>query len=403
MDLNALFTSIDGQSITNQIFINASQQQAQLETLSSQALSKGIDLYQEKKYEDAAKEFQRSFGITPNSSFSADAAKYLSMAYEKTGKTDKAVEALKSSFRYHPENDDLHTELGNLLFSNERYDEALTEYKEAVRINPNSNNHYSLGQGYLKTEKYNEAETEFNTVLRMEPGKPNGDFGLGLTYNKKGEYKEAIESFEEAIRKKKDFYDAYAEIGYAYADMGNIKEADELVEFLEGKDENLSTTLNMYINKVEPPKILFAWSTGTFSHNLSVNTSVASFDPYLENAGASQTFTMKFQFNKEMDRSSIENRFNWAIEKGTGYGPGEAYNFGMPVPDTEITIGQYPDSVLYDADTRSATINFTITQNETADGTLDPSHIKFKFNGEDTDGIKMSSDFDEYSGFSGIA
>ena len=402
MDITNLFTSITNQNLASRLFMPVSQKYAQLETISNQALSNGIDFYQKEKYDDAAREFQRSINLSPSSSFSVDATRYLSMAYNKLDKTDKAIEAFKASFRYHPDRDDLHTELGNLLFSNERYDEAVNEYKEAVRINPSSNNHYSLGQGYLHTEKYTEAEIEFNTVLRLEPEKPNADFGLGLVYSKKGESEEAIESFEKAITKRNDFYDAYAETGYAYADMGDIEKANEIVEFLEEKDETLGELLSAYINKVEPPKIMFAWASGTFTHSLSVNTPASSLDAYLENAGESKTFTMTFQFSKKMERSSIENRFNWTIERGSGYGPAEAYNFGMAIPDTEVEINKYPDFVSYDADGMSATIGFTITQNETANGTIDPSHIKFTFNGEDANGTKMDSNFDEFSGFSGL-
>ena len=104
-----------------------------------------------------------------------------------------------------------------------------------------------------------------------------------------------------------------------------------------------------------------------------------------------------------MDRTSIENPLNWSIKRSDSSKPGEAYNFGMAVPDTEITLPPFPDYVIYDAKAKTATLAFTVRQNETADGTIDPSHIVFKFAGEDAEGIAMDSKHDEYSGFSGIA
>ena len=62
-----------------------------------------------------------------------------------------------------------------------------------------------------------------------------------------------------------------------------------------------------------------------------------------------------------------------------------------------------PTYVIYDTDTQTATLGFTITQNETADGTIDPSHIVFTFDGEDVYGLSISGNGDEYSGFSGSA
>ena len=112
---------------------------------------------------------------------------------------------------------------------------------------------------------------------------------------------------------------------------------------------------------------------------------------------------MVFQFTKEMDSSSVTNIVNWSITRADGDNVGETYNYGNEIPSTEISINYLPDYVLYDADTYTATVGFTIKQNETADGTIDPSHIVFSFNGEDVYGVEMSEDANEYSGFSGSA
>ena len=113
--------------------------------------------------------------------------------------------------------------------------------------------------------------------------------------------------------------------------------------------------------------------------------------------------TMKLYFNKDMDRISVENRFNWNISRQMGAGDGSAYNFGLAIPDTEVTLPSFPDYVLYDSRTNTATVAFTVTQNETADGTIDPSHIVFKFSGTDENDITMDTDHDEFSGWSGVA
>ncbi len=389
---------------TDQLFVTSLQQQAQLEALSNNALSSGIEKYMRKDYKAAARDFEKSISLYPTSSFSADTTKYLAQTYLRLEKPDKAIDAYKRGIQLNPERDDLRTDLGNLYFAEDRYDEALREYQEAVRVNPaSSSNHYSLGQGFLKLEKYSQAEQEFRTVLRLESVSPYGDYGLGLTESRRGNYEKAIENFENAVRKNSQFFDAFAEIGYALADMGEIDKAQEMAEYLEDKNADLSETVSRYINKVEPPKILFTFGSSTFGYSLSIKTPVAALDSYLENAGASKSLTMKFMFNKEMDRSSIENPFNWSISRSMGAGDGSAYNFGLAIPETEVALPSFPDYVLYDSRTQTATIAFTVTQNETADGTIDPSHIVFKFNGKDVNGIAMDSDHDEFSGWSGVA
>ncbi len=384
------------------LFVNSFQQQYQMEALSNQALSKGIDLYTKKDYEGATKEFKRAINLNPTSDYSVDATKYLAQSYLKLEKTDNAIEAYQDTLKRKPDRDDLQLELGNVLYAEDRYEEAVQAYKRAVDINPSSKNLFSLAQGQMQTDQYESARETFNTVIRMEPYSAHGYLGLGQAYAKEGEYDRAMEQFEEALGKQSDYYEAYAEMGYAYADMGEIDEAQELAEFLEDKDDDLSALLNGYINKVEPPKMLLAWGTSSFRYTNSFQTPISAMDSYFETADASKSMNIKILFNKDMDRDSVENPLNWNISRAQGSGPVQTYNFGESIPDTEISIEPIPDYILYDAESKTATISFTIQQNSTADGTIDPSHIVFKFNGEDTEGIKIDSDHDEFSGFSRV-
>jgi hypothetical protein len=112
---------------------------------------------------------------------------------------------------------------------------------------------------------------------------------------------------------------------------------------------------------------------------------------------------MEFQFDKEMDRESVENRFNWEISRASGGGPGENCNFGFPIPASEIPLPAFPTYVYYDDRNLKAVVTFTLSQNDTGDGTIDPSHVAFKFKGQDKYGNAMNPDYDQFTGFSRIA
>lgn len=379
------------------------QNSANLESLSNSALSNGIDLYIQKDYKGAIREFQRSIGLAQNSSYSTQATEYMANAYLKLDDAENAIKTYKRAISLDSTSDELHIKLGNLYYTQERYQEAQNEYVKAVQLNPTAKSHYSLGQAYLETGRYGDAHTQFSKVHRIDPESPNGRYGIGLAYSKQERYEDAIRMFKDAIGRNKDFYDAYAEMGYAYSDLGLMDEAQEIVDFLDSKESGLADILSGYMYKVDPPKFDFIHATSTFLRTLPRNTLLSTLDDYLANADASKSFTMVFQFDKEMDRESVEDRFNWTIKRSTGSGPGEAYNFGFSVPDTETTISIFPDYVYYDAETFSATVKFTIKQNENADGTIDPSHIEFSFKGKDKYGLTMDSDFDQVTGFSGIA
>ncbi|WP_319409744.1 tetratricopeptide repeat protein [uncultured Desulfosarcina sp.] len=379
------------------------QQQSQLDELSSRALTKGIDLYMDKHYKEAAREFQRAVGLSPQGQYSSDASNYLANAYLKQGKTEKAIDAYQQSVDLNPFRDDTHLTLGNLYFSLGRPKDAEKEYKAAVKLNPTSaKNNYSLGQAYLELEQYSSAENQFNVVKRLAPESGSGEFGIGLVRSREQRYEDAIQSFKTAIGKKSDFYDAYAEMGYAHADLGEMDQAKEIVDFLDKNSSSLADSLSSYMYEVDPPKFSLAYSTNFFKSK-PMNTTVASMDAYLANPNASKTFTMKFVFDKEMDRESVENILNWGIGRSTGSGPGEMYNFGLPVADTEIMPPNYPDHVFYDAKAQTAVVTFSLTQNAAANGTIDPSHIEFTFTGKDAFGHKMNPSGDQFRGFDGVA
>ena len=377
-------------------------QQNGMERLSNQFLQTGIDHYQHKKYDEAAKAFEASIAISPNSKYNDDSTKYLAQTYLKLEETEKAFETYQSAIKRNPSSDGLRTSLAQLYYVEERYEDSAAQYKAAVQINPSSINRYSYGESLLKVENYSEAEHQFREVRRLEPESYAGDYGLGKLFAQTEDYDEAITHFEKALKLSPKFYDAFAEIGYTYADMGDIESAREVQEDLEEVDEKLSRTLKHYIDEKEPPKFAIVFATSSFPYSASKDYQVSAIDSYLENAGAEKSMTMEFMFSKKMDPGSVENRLNWSISRASSGNLAKTYNFGDAIPETEITLDSIPDYVVYDRDSLTATLGFTIRQNETADGTIDPSHIVFQFDGEDIHGQAMDTQGDEFSGFSKI-
>jgi len=376
--------------------------QTGLESLANNALSNGINQYTHKDYEGAFKAFKQSIAFSPYSDYAPDAAKYMAMSFQKLGDTSGAIKAYTDAIELNKERDDLYLGLGNLYYSEGKYTDARDAYAKAVDIYPSETNLFSLGQANLSLEKYGEAENQYNQIIRISPDSHSGYYGLGQALSKQGEYEKAIEAFETALSKKIDFYDAYAEIGYAYADMGDIDSAQTILGRLEDLDASLADTLNRYIYKTKAPQFSFVHSESTFQYRLSINNQVASLDSYLANAGTSKTFTMKFQFDKEMDRESVESLYNWSISRSSLGGPGANYNFGLQVPNTENVISPIPEYIFYDPEKLTATVFFSVRQNAGANATIDPSHIKFQFKGTDAYGTAMDPEADEFMGFNGI-
>jgi len=393
-------TSITGAS-ADALFSSMQVNSQQLDYYAGKSLERGLDLYKKKEYSAAVSAFKMSIALNPSAQNAVNAAQYLSNSYLAMGDSESAIESLKTFIGQNSYLDTAHANLAQFLFSQDRYDEAVTEYEKAVELNPAEGNRYALGQAYLQTGDYGKAEEQFMQVLVTAPDDPAGNMGLGQAYAGQGQYEIAIEEFKAAIEKKWDFYDAYVEMGYAYADMGEIDLAQGIFELLDKKAPELADLLSRYIYKADPPKIVMAYADSTFPYYLPARTAVSDLGSDLSTAGASKLFFVKFQFDKEMDRQSVEQTTNWSIGRAGGFGASQ-YNYSLAIPSTEISVQRLPDYVSYDSQSLSATVFFKIYQNSTADGTIDPGHIEFSFRGTDRFEQKMDPMKDQWTGFSGV-
>lgn len=387
----------------NGLFTAINYSQAQYDSLSSSALSHGIDLYTNQDYDGAVKEFKRAARLSPFSENGAKAYEYIALAYLQDGNTEAAIKTYQDASKSYPAKDTFHISLGDIYYKQGQLPEAEAEYAAAIKIDSESaKSRYGLGQVYLNSEKYSEAEAQFKKVVSLSPRSSIGYYGLGQAYRKTGNYSEALTQLDKAVSLDRSFYVGYLEQGYIYADMADPDNADRLVNTLSDKGSSLANTLTAYIYENTAPQISLVYNTNGFDTSLGPETPVAALDSSLLTSQSSQAFTMRFAFTKEMDPVSIQNPFNWSISKADGTNTGGAYNWGMPALSTDVVFPNLPASVIYDPESFSADVTFQITQNTEANGTTDPSHIMFKFYGQDAYGKSMDLTADEYSGISEI-
>ena len=385
------------------LFSAMTQQSAQMDALAQSALSSGIGHYQNGKYDLALREFKRAISLSPQSENTLNAYDYSAMAFLKLGKNKEAIKAYQSVLRLDPNRDDFHNKLGNILLEEGEIDPAIKSFQAALRVEPRSTAYlYSLGQAYLAKGSVENAKDQFEKIIRLAPREYGGFYGLGQAYYKEGEYEKAVDQFNRAIALKEDFAYARMDLGYALADLGRVPEAYEQAGILQDKDPGLAFTLNNYIYRVSQPEFLAAYSDDGFNTTLGPRTPVSDLDAALAAPGASREFTMKFIFSKEMDLASVENPYNWTIQRAAFGTSGGSYNWGMPVSTTEVKIPAFPDRVRYDWESNMAILTFAVDQDNNASGTIDPSHLIFQFSGKDSYGNKMDPAADQYGGLSKI-
>ncbi|MBW2173148.1 MAG: tetratricopeptide repeat protein, partial [Deltaproteobacteria bacterium] len=119
-----------------------------------------------------------------------------------------------------------HNNLGSGLEKEERYDEAMVHYLEALRIKPHHAKVYNnLGIVCIKQGKVKEAFGYFSEAIRLKPDYAEAHHNLGAAFIEQGKVEEAISHYFEALRIKPDYAEAHDKLGTAFYRQGNLDEA----------------------------------------------------------------------------------------------------------------------------------------------------------------------------------
>jgi Flp pilus assembly protein TadD len=121
-----------------------------------------------------------------------------------------------------------HYNLGNYLLKQNRFDEAISNYKEELRIRPNySEAHTNLGVALTELGRFDEANEHFTKSLQINPNDFKARATLGAILVMQGRTDEAIEYLTEALRSNPQNADAHINLGVALREQGRLDEAIE--------------------------------------------------------------------------------------------------------------------------------------------------------------------------------
>jgi tetratricopeptide (TPR) repeat protein/tRNA A-37 threonylcarbamoyl transferase component Bud32 len=139
----------------------------------------------------------------------------LGVAYNGTGKYERAAEHFQSALERNPNDDAAYRGLADSFDRMGRTAEAEEVYRKAIALRPNYWAAYNyLGQFYFKQARYREAEQQFEQVTRLEPDNVRGLSNLGAMQILEGRYADAIATFQRAVAIRPGA-DAYSNLGVA--------------------------------------------------------------------------------------------------------------------------------------------------------------------------------------------
>ena len=120
------------------------------------------------------------------------------------------------------------------FYQGKQYDKAISEYNEAIRLEPNNAAYYfARGVAYIDTKDYDKAISDYNEAVRLEPDNAAAYNNRGTAYDEMEKYDKAISDYNDAIKLEPNFASAYHNRGITYRKQG--KDAGAQADFDKAK------------------------------------------------------------------------------------------------------------------------------------------------------------------------
>jgi tetratricopeptide (TPR) repeat protein len=129
-----------------------------------------------------------------------------------------------------------HSYMGEQYLSRGQIDKAVSEYKQAVALNPGQRGaHNTLGVIYGSRKMYWEAEKEFKAELSYHPDAVDSMVNLAQLYFLQQKFKESEELLKKSIKINPGYVKGYEALAIYYYNRGKIAEARYYIEQLRKK------------------------------------------------------------------------------------------------------------------------------------------------------------------------
>ena len=150
----------------------------------------------------------------------------LSLSLDGQQKYAEAITSYRDALKLQPSSPDLWFNCAIALTHLNRLDEAVSAYQQAVKIQPNFFEAYgNLGIVLQRQGKLDEAIKSYQAGVKINPQDARGHFNLGTVLRDKGNLVAAVNSYQKAIQLFPNYTDAHNNLGETLRDQGEMQAA----------------------------------------------------------------------------------------------------------------------------------------------------------------------------------
>jgi tetratricopeptide (TPR) repeat protein len=193
--------------------------------------------------------------VAPNS-----AHMHQALAHElaKRGKTEEAIENYRAALKIDPQLPGIHFELAEMLSTlatPESLAEAETEYKAALQANPSDEqSECRLGDIALRRNDVKEAYDRYSRAVQLQPGDPDANIGLAKVLMTMDQPQKAAPLLEHAIQLDPTSAAAHFRLSAVYRELGRPDDAKHEIEEYQ-KYKGMKEKLQEVYREMRPEQI----------------------------------------------------------------------------------------------------------------------------------------------------
>ncbi|HMF74919.1 MAG TPA: tetratricopeptide repeat protein [Bryobacteraceae bacterium] len=180
------------------------------------------------KLAEAEKEYAKAVSIRPYWGNYVEVAKF----YFDHARYEDAEILFRQAIRQTPDNSELYRGLGGLYIAMGRYEDAITNSKEAVAHRPTFGAYDNLGTAYLSLGRFDEAVANYQRALDLERGDyrafgnlARAQYWVGRRDEARELYRQAVKLAEQQLNVNPRDVDVHVLLAWYYAMLGQEPEA----------------------------------------------------------------------------------------------------------------------------------------------------------------------------------
>jgi len=155
-------------------------------------------------------------------------------------KYEEALPVFEEAIKLNPENWAYYFNQGLTCKKLNKIQEAKEAFKKAVELNPQSfSSNKELGELLAQDGDFTGAVDYYRRAAEINPDDPDGHYNLGVCLINLGQAEEALIQFQRTVELKPDYAEAYFQLGSLYISQNKTQEAiSRLEKFLELAPQN---------------------------------------------------------------------------------------------------------------------------------------------------------------------